>query len=163
MHNLQQDFLTAFRAWDGFAMGEALIRIANVLVRRECSPDTKEHIVWSCRELLESMEGHPLLGYTIGVLEGPFALILTTGVGGTSSPGKLQHSNVSNKMRISREDSQFEQRWKELGFSSQTIEIPRNLVKSRIPLKDEPGYDMSLSGYPTIHKPTTTEPIPPNY
>lgn len=163
MHNLQHDFLTAFRAWDGFVMGEVLIKIATTLAGRECSRATKEDLVWSCRELLESMEVHPGIGYLIEVPEGPFTLVGCAGAKWTPSPGTMLHSNLTIEMRVRSDGSHFEQRWEELGFSSETVEIPRGLVNTRVPLKDEPGYNPSRDGSPTIHKPTTIEPIPPSH
>jgi hypothetical protein len=159
MHRFQHDFLNAFRAWDGFGMGAALIQIATSLIARECSQATQEHLVWSCRELLESMEGHPRLGVSMEVPEGPLTLIVSTEVKWVTSPQPLSHTSVFIEMRLGHENSQFWQRWEELGFSSEPAEIPRELVKTRIPLKGELGYDARRVGGPTIHKPTVIEPI----
>ena len=162
MHKLQHDLLAAFQAWDGFRMGEVLIQIATALAGRECSHATKEDLVWYCRELLESMEIHPSVGYMIEVPEGPYTLVFSAGVKWTPSPGKLPHSNLSIEIRASHEHRVL-QRWEELGFTSEPIEIPRGLVTTPTPLKDEPGFDPSRAGRPTIHKPTTIEPILPSY
>ncbi len=159
MHKFQHDFLDAFRAWDGFGMGAALIQIANSLIGRECSQATQEHLFWSCRELLESMEGHPRLGFSIDVPDGPLMLIVSTEVNWATSTKAQSPTSVFIEMRPGHQDLQFLQRWEDLGFSSERAEIPRNLVKTRIPLKGERGYDARRVGGPTIHRPTLIEPI----
>jgi len=55
-------------------MADALVRIVQEMGQVECSDKTRRELTWSCRELLEQIEGHPAIGTGVVLPEGPFKL-----------------------------------------------------------------------------------------
>jgi hypothetical protein len=152
LHPHQQAFVDGFKAWDANAMAQALIQIVQVLLDMDCTDETKHEITWSCRELLESMEGHPGIGKLIDVPEGPFTLVLNGGVHWSS--GLLPHSRVTLKLAVgAKESAAFKDRWKQCDFIGEELAIRRDEVKTPAPLNGEPGFSRKLQRS-SIHRPT---------
>ena len=150
MHTYKDDFIEAFKNWDSEKMAEALIKIAELLADQKLSEDSKDEIIWSCRELLESVEGHPNIMTSIDVLDFGFSFSFNTGVEWTKSPPS-RHNAVKLGFRVSSDESKWKTKWSELGFENTDYVFPRDQVKTPRPLKDEPGFDWKAQ--PSIHLP----------
>jgi hypothetical protein len=154
-HPGQVAFVEAFKAWDGYGMAEALIRIAEEFGGFECSAKTRENITWSCRELLANMEVHPLTGTLVFVPEGPVTFVLDGGVEPPPSGAAPDRcAKVTLKLALSAlEPSALKRRWRALGLVGEVLAIDRDEVRTPAPLKGEPGFPGDQAGKPSIHRP----------
>src|SRR5262249_1670840 len=55
-----------------------------------------------------------------------------------------RHSKIMIQLMPSAKDNSSTAKWKDLGLSNELIEIDRDLVKTPIPLKGEPGYSSEV-------------------
>jgi hypothetical protein len=152
MHYYQQDFIEAFKNWDAEKMAEILIKIAELIGKKNLSKESKDDIVWSCREALESVERHPNIGMFVDVLEFGFSFRHNVSVEWTKSPPS-RHNSVKLGFGIVSDEVECKKNWVVLGFEDTNYVFPRDDVKTPRPLRDEPGFNWS--NQPLIHIPNT--------
>jgi hypothetical protein len=162
VHPFQQAFLDAFMAWDGYGMAGAFISIVEAVGNFTCSETTKTDLTWSCREFLESMGDHPGIFQTVEIPEQEFDFSLGGMVQWAENP-PAQHPRVKLQISFHSESQALQDRWQELGFSSEEFLIERQLVKTPFPWNGEPGYSSDWQHLPNIHKPEVVEKIPTSH
>jgi hypothetical protein len=150
----QQAFIDAFKAWDANGMARALIEIVQVLADTVCKDETKDEIIWSCREFLERMEQHPEIGSLIRVPEGPFTIVLNGGVQWSSSSSPSRHPQVTLELALGANESvALKDRWNQFDFVGEEIAIRRNEVSTPAPLQGEAGFRGNQSQKPSVDAP----------
>jgi len=137
-------------------MADALTRIIQELGQVECSDETRRELSWSCRELLDDLESHPVPGASTVIFapEGPVSLLLDARVQSSGWGLWPGHPKVTLRLALSELESRgSKRRWRSLGLVDKTIAIERDRVRTPAPLKGESGYRGHQPGKPSIHRP----------
>ncbi len=154
MHTPVEALLNGLRAWDGEAMGQAAIAAIESAGEAAISAATRKEITWQFRELLEQMEGHPMIGQHFTVPELGCDFVLEGSVEWTDQPGKARHRKVLLHFGPAvGKDTGLSARWRAMGFPGRDIVLERDEVRTPLPLQDEPGYAPRASR-PSIHRPS---------
>jgi len=145
--------LNGLRAWDGEAMGQAAIAAIESAGEAAISAATRKEITWQFRELLEQLEGHPMIGQHFKVPELGCDFVLEGSVEWTDQPGKARHRKVLLHFGPAvGKDRELSARWRAMGFPGRGIALERDEVRTPLPLQDEPGYSPRAAGRASIDR-----------